>query len=260
MRQIYAALISLSLFAFVAAQEPPLKVIASEAKLVSGAANFITIGDRVYLRNLQDTISYVNVGLIRVQTEAKNVEVTVSDKDRDPVEVESIAPEYYEINKRGKFWVDVIAIDFDKNIYGRKQKVLTVTGRVDPDPPEPDDPDVDPDDPDDPDPPRPPPIDVDGLHVLIVYESDQASQMKPGHREIFYSQASRSFLNSVAGANWRILDKDSQFTTDSKWNRALKRPRESLPWIIISNGVTGYEGRLPNNLAELKGMIEIYIP
>ena len=244
-------ILSLLLATSVFAQDSALTVAAGEAYLVSGADDLVKIGDYLYLQNLKTNIDYQTVGLIRVTTEAANVEILASDKERNPVEVEKLTNEYYQIRKAGTYWIDVTAIDFEKNIYRRQQKKLSISENPDVDPPGPI-PDPTPD-------PTPAPIPEPGLHILFVSESSDASTLTRGQREILFSLEGRNFLNSIAGDKWRAFDQHVQFTDpNGVWAKALKRPRTSLPWVIISNGVTGFEGPMPNNLAEFKGMVEIY--
>jgi hypothetical protein len=56
------------------------------------------------------------------------------------------------------------------------------------------------------------------------------------------------------------MDPDTEFpeNCDLVWCKALKRPMESLPWIIISNGKTGYEGPLPKTTDELIELVDKY--
>jgi hypothetical protein len=37
------------------------------------------------------------------------------------------------------------------------------------------------------------------------------------------------------------------------WQDAYKLPRERTPWIVVSNGTTGYQGPLPDNVADTQG-------
>jgi len=254
---IVSAVLAIVLFTSGIVRAQALEVITSEAKLVQGANNFVTIGDSVYLRNGSSNISYTVVGLIRVKTEAANVEVLASDSQRTPVEVELIAPEYYRIQKSGRFWVDVTAIDFDKNIYGRQQKILEV-GAAPPTPdPEPD-PGPSPEPEPDPTPVPDAPIDAPGMHILVVFETapTDAEQMTPAQANMLNSVTTREYLTSIAPGNWRLLDKDTYYSdSENIWGKAIKRPRTEIPWLIISNGKTGYEGPLPKTFDELKALI-----
>jgi len=68
---------------------------------------------------------------------------------------------------------------------------------------------------------------------------------------VLYGSKVRNYLRDncikVDGVpDWRIVDPDTQYTDQNhRFVKALKRPRTSLPWLIISNGVTGYEGPFP---------------
>jgi hypothetical protein len=200
--------------------------------------------------------------VIKVTTEAMNVSIDVSDKDRNPTPYKQLDASTFYIDVPGKHWVDVTAIDFAKNIYVRKTAIAVVGPRP---PPEPE-PDPDPDDPDPPtpDPDVPPPIDGDGLRVLIVYESSELNQLTADQRDIFYGQTVRKYLteNCVQQdrySEWRILDQDTSFVdAGSRWVKALARPRTSLPWILISNGKTGFEGPLPATPSETIELIKRY--
>jgi len=66
------------------------------------------------------------VGVVRVETEAANIEVAVSDAARVPYEPTQLDAKTWIINKPGRWWVEVVAIDFAKNIYGRKTAVVDV--------------------------------------------------------------------------------------------------------------------------------------
>jgi hypothetical protein len=105
------------------------------------------------------------------------------------------------------------------------------------------------------DPPKPPaPIVADGLHVLIVYESADLQKLPPGQLSALKSQTVRDYLDGRCAkengvAAWRIWDADVDTKESSKaWQDAMKRPRASLPWIVISDGKSGFEGPLPGTV------------
>lgn len=124
-------------------------------------------------------------------------------------------------------------------------------------------PDPDPD----PEPPKPDPsvvpIPGEGLRVLIIYEQDDQAKYSPDTIKQLYSLTLRKFLNEqcVKGANglpeYRVLDEEVE-GEPSIWLTAIKRKRESLPWLIISNGKSGFEGPLPAKEADTKSLIERY--
>lgn len=118
-----------------------------------------------------------------------------------------------------------------------------------------------------PQPPVPPtpsdvvPIPGDGLRVLIIYEQDDQAKYNASQLKQLYSLTFRQYLNSVCVKNtsgmpeYRVLDEEVE-GEQSIWLEAIKRKRDTLPWLIISNGKTGFEGPLPANEAETKALIE----
>jgi hypothetical protein len=129
-----------------------------------------------------------------------------------------------------------------------------------------------------PDPPEPPgptppptpsvvPIPGAGFRALIVYESSEVGKLPAKQSTILYSKAIRTYLNEKAAAGpggwkeWRIYDKDIDTSNESKtWQDAMKRPRASLPWIVLSNGdkKIGYEGPLPNDVPATLELMKKY--
>ena len=64
-----------------------------------------------------------------------------------------------------------------------------------------------------------------------------------------------------SGGHFRQTDDDSPLPyEDPRWADVIKRPRTSLPWIIVSNDKTWYEGKLPNNIDETLQLIEKHVP
>lgn len=107
-------------------------------------------------------------------------------------------------------------------------------------------------------PPPDPPLPVDGLHVLILYESEDRGTMPPQQLSILTSAPLREWFkaNSV---QWRIWDDDTPVEGAEKvWQDALLLPRQSLPWIHVSNGKTGYSGPLPATVDETISLIGKY--
>lgn len=119
-----------------------------------------------------------------------------------------------------------------------------------------------------PKPPEPPsPIPADGFRVLIVYETGDAGKIPYEQQLIIYDQGVRDYLDShcVKGADGktperRIWDKDVKgIEAESKlWQDAFKRPRASVPWILISTGKTGFEGPLPADAEDTLTLLKKY--
>lgn len=122
--------------------------------------------------------------------------------------------------------------------------------------------------PDDPPPVDPPadkaPIPAPGFRVLIVYETADLPKYSKGQLATLYGADVRNYLSSkcVKGddgktAEWRIWDKDVVTAGESAlWQEAMRRPRGKLPTILISDGKTGYEGPLPDSIADTLALLK----
>lgn len=105
--------------------------------------------------------------------------------------------------------------------------------------------------------PPPQPKDVplsagDGkMRVLIVFDQLDAN-MTPAQREVIFGADVRDYvLKNSAKDGFRIfsiqtIEADPRFRNEDKiWKDAVARKRDAVPWTIISNGKTFYEGKLP---------------
>ena len=118
-----------------------------------------------------------------------------------------------------------------------------------PTPPKPDDPTPKPVDPADADPlPG-----TAGNKVLMIYDAADQSKLTANQRMALYSADVRKYLNSkcIADAGtpmYRIYPDGTDTTNEAKvWQTAMGIKRTSVPWIVISNGKTGYSGPLPDS-------------
>lgn len=164
-------------------------------------------------------------------------------------DVQLVETGVYVVTKAGKHELEVNVIS--ESPLQWDDEIVTVTVGDAPTP----EPDPTPDDPDPPTPePGVAPIEGPGLRVLFVSES--AEQMSPAIQDIFYSPDITNWLNAncikIDGQpEFRRVDPDTQYTdANHRFAKALKRPRATLPWLIISNGTTGYEGPFPATVAE----------
>lgn len=103
-----------------------------------------------------------------------------------------------------------------------------------------------------PEPPQPPPIPASGFRVCIIYESSKLNKLPSAQVSIITAKAVRDYLalrcaiDDKGRKEFRFFDQDDPPSNISKvWQDAMARPRASLPWIICSNGLSGYEGPLP---------------
>jgi hypothetical protein len=109
-----------------------------------------------------------------------------------------------------------------------------------------------------PTPDAPPPIAGPGFKVLIVLEKTLQHELTSQQTVIVFGEATRQYVKSKDG-ELAVLDKDNDAGSLPKaWQDAMKRPRKSLPWVLISNGVTGYEGPLPGHEEEWKLLLKKY--
>ena len=189
-----------------------------------------------------------SVNLIRIKSKADRIIVTADTKDRTPLNAVKLSEEYWVVNHDGKAWLTVQAVDFAKNIF--EQKRIVVEGQ----PPVDDKPTGE------------SPIDKMGLRVLIVVESEELAEMPEPQRQILFGMRTRLWLNDNCVKSedgqpeWRVLDQDTEFPEqcDEVWCKALSRDRSEIPWVIISNGKTGFEGALPTNIDDFLKLVEQY--
>jgi hypothetical protein len=97
-----------------------------------------------------------------------------------------------------------------------------------------------------------------------VYEKDQQHTYTAGQMAVI--QGSR-FRDAVfpklakvgTSPEFRCYDQNVKTEGESKiWQDAMKRPRASLPWMLVSNGKAGYEGPLPASTDEAIKLVDQY--
>lgn len=166
----------------------------------------------------------------------------------------------------GKYTGRVTVVDWDKKSFVDEDLEFEIKGAAPPVPPTPD---PNPPGPTPPGPtPGPAPIAGAGLKVLIVYEQSDFAKLPPAQMAVFGAQELRSYLAAKcpAGpdgrtAEARFYDQNVDLANESKtWQDAMKRPRASLPWIVVSNGTkgTGFEGPLPATVADTLALLRKY--
>jgi hypothetical protein len=138
-----------------------LEVIAKPSTVIAGLKDPQIVGDLLIVSEASKP-DYRSAMLIYIETDAANVEVEIEDSTRSPVSADQVADGVWMLSTPGKYWVEVTAIDFSKNIYSKKKLTVEV-GKAPQPPPGPDPPGPGPG-------PTPPP-DVD---VLNEYGLGQA--------------------------------------------------------------------------------------
>jgi hypothetical protein len=101
----------------------------------------------------------------------------------------------------------------------------------------------------------------------MLYQSSTVSSLPVAQSSILYDTSLRTFLdaNTPVGTDgktheYRIWDPSVDASGDEAiWQAALKRPHPTIPWLLISNGVTGFEGPLPGTVAETLALLQKYV-
>lgn len=170
----------------------------------------------------------------------------------------------------------ILYIDFVPQGIKLQTDVVSRTVNVDagqgPQPPPPDPKPPVPPDPKPPKPPDPPtpstsPFPGEGLRVLVVYESADLTKYPQAQLSIMTGLKSTAFLNTKCAVGpdgktreWRMYDKDVDTSRDFPvWRDAMKRPRTSIPWLLVGNGKTGYEGPLSANTDDFITLVSKYV-
>jgi hypothetical protein len=112
----------------------------------------------------------------------------------------------------------------------------------------------------------PAPIPAAGLHVLVVYDALQLTKMTATQQGAIYAKDVRDYLRATCPKGddgetpeVRMWSQDTDATGESKlWRDAFARPRKSVPWVIVSNGKTGFEGPLPGSAADMLKLLKTY--
>jgi hypothetical protein len=159
----------------------------------------------------------------------------------------------------GDYVVRLTAIDFDAKKVERATFMFTVDGAPSPGPTPPGP--VPPG-------PTPTPTPTKGLHVLILYESADATKLPAAQQGILYGKATRDWLNANCSPwggikDWGIFDKDSDLSGYSPTLKALQlRPRASLPWVVIAGDGAAvlFEGPLPADAASMLALLNKFRP
>lgn len=158
-------------------------------------------------------------------------------------EAAKVSDSIYVVSKPGKHVLQVNVIS-DNPLQWDDQTVTVIVGNPEPEPLPPPDPEPTPD-------PHPGVAPIDGPGFRVLFVSETGEPMPADIEDAFFSKEITDYLNAncvkVDGQpDFRRVDPDTKFTDPNhRFAKALARPRASLPWLIISNGTTGYEGPFP---------------
>jgi len=254
------------LFLFLFLPQDQLKVIQTESTAQSSTTTTVTESLLIGQHKTDEVVSIKTspvaskpVVILAINTQAPKLRL--KSKTCKPVQVGS---NEYAVTEAGTHTIDILGLGvIDGELFFEELEVIVKVGGVIPDPVDPDDPYPPPTPPIDPD----PPIKDPGLRVLMVYESQDLPIMSADQKLIFFSTRLRDYLNDncvlsdvTKTREWRIFDQDIEFpiNCDSVWCNVMERPRASIPWIVISNGMTGFEGPLPRNVEDTITLINQY--
>ena len=183
--------------------------------------------------------------------DANNTLVKISSETCEP---SKLSTGVYTITKPGTHVIKAIVLA--QNPLSWDEATFTITiGKPEPGPtPEPPTPD----------PPTPGEAPIEGAGFRVLFIAETGEQLPPSVEDSFYSKLITDYLNSncikvEVQPEFRRFDPDTQFTNPQhRFAKAMARPRTSLPWLIISNGKSGYEGPFPTTVEATLALLKQY--
>ncbi len=114
--------------------------------------------------------------------------------------------------------------------------------------------------------PDPAPIVEEGFRVLVVFQDKELAKLPIKQQSILFSKNVRAYLNDKCASDnggqkaYWFLDAEAKFADNMPpWvKRTFDRKRDAVPWIIVSNGKTGWEGPLPKDETETLTLLKKY--
>jgi hypothetical protein len=217
-----------------------LAVVSRPAIQLSGIEDAEKIGDAVFVAS-DANLRTEPVIIITAESEAANIAFEVSDQNRTPVEFEQLSAKIIVVRSPGKSWVDVTAIDFEKNIYARKLVVIELGEGPDPDP----DPTPIP-----PDPPLPPdgPFDALAVRVAVI-----AAGMAQSERDALIKLLTEA-ADKMERYDFRTLEHVREFVEDG-WTNTV--PAKQLLELLADDSkdrVLGWDEAIAYYREVIKGL------
>jgi hypothetical protein len=104
------------------------------------------------------------------------------------------------------------------------------------------------------------------FRVFICYDPKTLPSLPPAQETVLYAQSVRDYLSAHCATGpdgktkeWRIWPAGVDASAESAlWQKVSKRPQTSLPWIVIGNGTTGFEGPLPKDTEATLELLKKY--
>lgn len=95
------------------------------------------------------------------------------------------------------------------------------------------------------------PFPADKLSVLVIESSEARDDIPRSQATAIQSTLWRTYVEK-AGGQWKALDDQTDITKADPWVKsAMAVKRDSLPWLVISDGRTGVSKPLPQDLDTL---------
>lgn len=105
-----------------------------------------------------------------------------------------------------------------------------------------------------------PPIDVDGLHVLILHETSDPERNSPGQWEVIHSAQQAGRLRKWLEANtedFGVYDWETNFDYGPQWLRDAKELHDgTVPWLLVADRDSGFVGPLPKGVDAVIELLE----
>jgi len=104
------------------------------------------------------------------------------------------------------------------------------------------------------------PIDVDGLHVLVVYESAEKHRLTPGQIDVIDDITTAGELRKWLEEHGEVrVYVDDIGGTPPDWVKAaLEKHDGTVPWMLIANSKSGYTGPVPDGVAATPELLKGY--
>jgi hypothetical protein len=115
--------------------------------------------------------------------------------------------------------------------------------------------------------PDPAPIPVAGYRVLMVYDKANPTAVTKGQFDAIYGQSVRDFLekNCVKVGNvaeYKIWPNTVDVSVlPDVWKQAMTQvDTKQMPYMIVSNGTTGWKGKIPESSTDMLTILNKYLP
>lgn len=212
------------LLAFLLLSSTAFSQITTEAETryrVDGIQGWQIVEDVVFAPK-DSKPKLVAVGWVTVDSEAAIIKIKAETEKRVRLEVKQFTSNQFAVLGTGKIWIDVTAVDFEKQIFDQNSFVIEVEGSPDPEP-EPPDPEPEPE----PDDSEVPEDKFDNLGQRIDSQATADNlqlDLRNRHAEI-YETASKKMedrqLVRTADVKAYVQTETAKLTRDTSWTKTV---------------------------------------